>query len=224
MFLVVFVFVFLFLFFCFCVFVCLCVCVLFLCVFMLLCVVVFCVGLCVSYLRVCMCVLLCVCVCLCVCMCACACRHVCVLCVVCVFGCVCCGVLLCVCAMLRCVYVWCLCMCGGLALLSRGGTTRGCPFAAITVAMSLRSLTTTLGDICDHVLYADDVTCTENLTTLWSWLYVLLEHVQTHGYYPTPATPLLLVKPYRYAYSTRIFEGTGIHITIDDQRHLGATI
>jgi len=74
------------------------------------------------------------------------------------------------------------------------------------------------------VWFADDATATGRLASLYQWW----EHITTirpyFGYYPNVGKTYLVVKPDLVDEAKSRFENTNVQITVNGQRHLGASI
>ena len=72
--------------------------------------------------------------------------------------------------------------------------------------------------------FADDVGAAGKLLGLRAFWSYILESGPKYGYNPQPAKSWLIVKPEKVEEARRIFEGTGVQITVEGERHLGAVI
>ena len=121
-------------------------------------------------------------------------------------------------------------------LLSREGTTQGCPFAMAFYALSLIPLTSKLHTLCQQVWFADDGTGCDTFDRLRNWFDTLLAIGPKYGYFPKPTKCILITKPDRREHAERVFRGTGVSIDVqggkdtgveinsEGTRHLGAAI
>ena len=75
-----------------------------------------------------------------------------------------------------------------------------------------------------HLWYADDSAAGGTLSRVRRLWDILVELGPSVGYHPNASKTHLVVKPAVAAEARRIFEGTGVKITTEGQRHLGATI
>ena len=113
---------------------------------------------------------------------------------------------------------------GGKELSSSEGTTQGDPLAMSLYAISLQSLITLL-DIrssAKQCWYADDATGAGALTDIRKWWDELLPTGPTLGYHPNAKKRWLVVKSEKKA--NDVFAGTGINITTEGRKHLGAAL
>ena len=136
---------------------------------------------------------------------------------------------------------------GGIEIKSEEGTTQGDPTAmpayALGIAPLLMSLTepnrptqVTNTMLDEQVIqltnetkarqaaYADDLTGSGTIDELKRWWDMVIELGPFIGYYAKPSKSWLIVKPSHVEYATRVFAGSGLQITTEGQRHLGAVI
>ena len=109
-------------------------------------------------------------------------------------------------------------------MLSQEGTTQGCPLAMAMYALALVPLVNELHGICKQVWFADDGTGADKLDALRKWWDMLLEKGPAYGYFPKPAKTWLIVKEHKFDEANQLFKGTGVKITSNGMRHLGAAI
>ena len=72
--------------------------------------------------------------------------------------------------------------------------------------------------------FADDAIAGGSLTHLRTWWDRVTEAGPNYGYYPNVSKTWLIVKEKCLEEATALFEGTGISITAEGKRHLGAAI
>ena len=113
---------------------------------------------------------------------------------------------------------------GGMEMLSQEGTTQGCPLAMAMYALALVPLVNQLHGLCKQVWFADDGTGADKLEALKKWWDVLLEKGPAYGYFPKPSKTWLIVKDKKLEEAKLTFKKTGVKITSDGMRHLGAAI
>jgi hypothetical protein len=113
---------------------------------------------------------------------------------------------------------------GGLEMVSREGTTQGCPLAMAMYALALVPLTLELHSLCKQVWYADDGTGCDKLKPMRDWWDALVEKGPAYGYFPKAVKTWLIVKEERLEEAQQIFHGSGVQITTEGMRHLGAAI
>ncbi|KAG0723439.1 hypothetical protein GWK47_042743 [Chionoecetes opilio] len=75
-----------------------------------------------------------------------------------------------------------------------------------------------------QVAYADDLSGAGKLQDLSHWWGLIHANGPTIGYTPNAAKSFLIVKPEHYDGAVNIFSGSGIVVTKEGQRHLGAVI
>ena len=131
-------------------------------------------------------------------------------------------------------------MVGGVEIKSDEGTTQGDPGAMPAYALGIAPLLSCLADpkqqketlpIAEEnerkarqSAYADDLTGSGTIDELKLWWDMVVELGPYIGYYAKPSKSWLIVKPQHLEYATLIFAGTGLQVTTEGQRHLGAVI
>ena len=75
-----------------------------------------------------------------------------------------------------------------------------------------------------QVWFADDATAGGNLDSLKAWWDRIVDLGPDYGYYPNASKTWLIVKEENLEEATTLFEGTGVAITAEGRRHLGAAI
>ncbi len=75
-----------------------------------------------------------------------------------------------------------------------------------------------------QVWFADDATAGGNLARLKTWWDRISEIGPDYGYYPNPSKTWLIVKDSNLEEATTLFQGTGVSITAEGKRHLGAAL
>ena len=113
---------------------------------------------------------------------------------------------------------------GGMEMTSEEGTTQGCPLAMAIYALALVPLANQLHGICKQVWFADDGTGADKVDALRKWWDMLLEKGPSYGYFPKAAKTWLIVKEDKLEEAKHMFKDTGVKITSDGMRHLGAAI
>ena len=93
-------------------------------------------------------------------------------------------------------------------------------------ACSTKPMINDLGSINDskQVWFADDATAAGIITDLYGWWMRVSEIGPHYGYYPNASKTYLIVKPEYVNAAKSQFEGTGVIVTTDGKRHLGAAI
>ena len=118
---------------------------------------------------------------------------------------------------------------GGLEILSREGVTQGDPISMALYALGILPLLSLMKKDCDELnikqtAYADDISGVGKLKELRKWWDNVTEHGPMLGYHPEPSKSWLIVKPEYLKLAEKIFGDTGIQITMEGRKHLGAAI
>ncbi|KAG0725890.1 hypothetical protein GWK47_037716 [Chionoecetes opilio] len=112
-------------------------------------------------------------------------------------------------------------------LESREGTTQGDPVAMAMYALGMSVLQEVIAfekTKVKQVAYADDLSGAGKLQDLSHWWGLIQANGPTIGYTPNAAKSFLIVKPEHYDGAVNIFSGSGVVVTKEGQRHLGAVI
>ena len=115
-------------------------------------------------------------------------------------------------------------------LSSDEGYTQGDVTAMAFYALGLQPLTRDLSSktdtkSCRQMWYADDATAIGKLRGMKDWWDTLCEMGPGYGYYPKPSKTVLIIKsPQLKKAAQDTFQGTGIKISCDGERHLGAVL
>ena len=112
-------------------------------------------------------------------------------------------------------------------LLSSEGTTQGDPVAMAMYALGLLKLQHTLRHNITRVkqvAYADDLTGVGKVADLKKWWELVMEHGPKLGYFPNPRKSVIIVKPEKLEQAEELLRGSGIRVTKDGERHLGAVV
>ena len=119
---------------------------------------------------------------------------------------------------------------GGAEIASSEGTTQGGPesmaiYALATVPL-LNKLKSTQPeqDPTRHAAYADDTIGAGKITNLRIWWDAICEYGPHFGYFINAEKSWIIIKPHQQAEAENVFQGTGIKLTTDGQRHLGAAL
>ena len=75
-----------------------------------------------------------------------------------------------------------------------------------------------------QVWFADDATAGGTLLGLRDWWSGLQDLGSHYGYYPNAAKTWLIVKPAFFSDAQQVFKGTGVQVTTEGKRHLGAAL
>ena len=115
-------------------------------------------------------------------------------------------------------------------VLSKEGCTQGDPAAMTFHALRTKPLINELHkslekELCIQSWNADDSSAVGKLQEIRKWWQKLSTLGPKYGYYPKPSkTNLVLKDPSLLNYAETLFAGTGITITLQGERHLGAII
>ena len=130
---------------------------------------------------------------------------------------------------------------GGVEIASKEGTTQGAPSAMPTYALGIKPLLICLGqpnytlenreniqntpeDIARQAAFADDLASCGTIEQLKIWWDIIIKYGPYLGYYAKPSKSWLIVKIEYLDYAKEVFAGTGIQITTEGNRHLGAVV
>ena len=110
-------------------------------------------------------------------------------------------------------------------ILSREGTTQGCPLAMLMYAAGIQPLIAKLKDPLRHLQnwFADDSSCGGRLQRVHDWFLALMALGPAFGYYPEPSKSVLIVKPDLLPAARALFESLQVHVTLSS-RYLGGCI
>ena len=114
----------------------------------------------------------------------------------------------------------------GETILSEEGTTQGDPLAMAMYAIATVPLIHQLdaSSSVRQVWFADDATAGGQLSQINDWWQHLVRIGPNFGYHANGSKSWLIVKEEHIEQATHLFEGTGIQITKEGQRHLGAAL
>ena len=113
----------------------------------------------------------------------------------------------------------------GRHIFSLERTTQGDPLAMAMYSVSVTPLIASLQDShVKQVWFADDPTAGGTLHGLRGWWSRLQDLGSYYGYYPNALKTWLIVKPVYSSDAQQLFEGTGVQVTVDGKRHLGAAL
>ena len=114
---------------------------------------------------------------------------------------------------------------GGIEIQSCEGTTQGDPTAMYVYGLGLLPLIMVLSEEeVRQSAFADDLAgggTTEQLRKWWDAMIIMGEFI---GYTAKPSKSWLIVKSEFYDSAVQRFDGTGIKITKEGKRHLGAVV
>ncbi|KAG0730585.1 hypothetical protein GWK47_027926 [Chionoecetes opilio] len=75
-----------------------------------------------------------------------------------------------------------------------------------------------------QVAYADDLTGAGKISELRKWWDFVKKNGPTIGYTTNATKSILIVKPEHYEIGMRLFRDSGVTVTKNGQRHLGAVV
>ena len=116
-----------------------------------------------------------------------------------------------------------------MEISSREGTTQGCPFSMPGYAIGILPLMSLIVG-CDEThkvrqaAFADDLTGVGKLNQLLSWWKMIVHFGPYIGYYAKPSKSWLIVKEEYYNEAMEMFSDTGLNVTMEGKKHLGAVI
>ena len=118
---------------------------------------------------------------------------------------------------------------GGAEISSDEGTTQGCPFSMPGYAIGILPLMSLIGlnEECIGVkqaAFADDLTGVGKLKQLKIWWNMILEYGPYIGYHAKPSKSWLIVKKEKLEEAKIMFKNTGLNITSEGRKHLGAAV
>ena len=114
-------------------------------------------------------------------------------------------------------------------LFSEEGCTQGDVTSMGLYGLGIKPLIDVLADIidtekCVQSWYADDSSAAGNLEEMRKWWETLCMSGPKYGYFPLPTKTILIVKEDQRERAEEIFHGTGVTITTEGERHMGAVI
>ena len=114
-------------------------------------------------------------------------------------------------------------------IMSEEGCTQGDVTAMNKYGIAIKPLINRLSDAvnkehCKQVWFADDSSAAGKLLELKKWWDVLCQAGTQYGYFPLAKKSLLIVKPQHKQLAEELFNDSGVKITTDGERHMGAVI
>ena len=92
-------------------------------------------------------------------------------------------------------------------------------------SISVTPLIRALNDPCIcQVWFADDAIAGGTLCGLFEWWTKIKSLGAAYVYYPNASKTSLIVKPEFLGAANKVFGGTGVNVTADGRRHLGAAL
>ena len=113
---------------------------------------------------------------------------------------------------------------GGETILSQEGTTQGDPLAMAMYALALVPMIAKFSNVVKQIWYANDAAAAGLLTDLCTWWDMLCDIGPQFGYFVNLSKTFLIVKETHLPMAHAIFENTGIQVTTQGRRYLGAAI
>ena len=114
---------------------------------------------------------------------------------------------------------------GGEKILSTEGTTQGDPLAMAIYSVAIPPLIRRVKqDGAKQIWFADDATSGGKLDRLLAWWNSLCQYGPMYGYFVNSNKTWLVVQENYYGKAEEIFENTGVNITTEGRRHLGAAL
>ena len=95
------------------------------------------------------------------------------------------------------------------------------PMYALGVVPLINALS---DDFINQIWYADDVSACGRLIDAHRWWDRLVSIGPDFGYYPNPSKTCLIVKNSCYDFAVSIFRDSGVCISVEGKRHLGADL
>ena len=114
---------------------------------------------------------------------------------------------------------------GGETILSQEGTTQGDPLAMAMYVIGTTPLIRALSkEAIKQVWYADDASAAGGIHELRQWWDLLVGIGPDYGYHPNAAKTWLIAKQDTLFWSQTAFKKSGVSITSEGRKHLGAAI
>ena len=114
---------------------------------------------------------------------------------------------------------------GGIEIMSQEGTTQGAPTAMYVYGLGLVPLILALSAVAvRQSAFADDLAGGGTIQHLKEWWDEMIHLGEFIGYIAKPSKSWLIVKAEFYEDAVETFAGTGINITTEGKRHLGAVV
>ena len=116
---------------------------------------------------------------------------------------------------------------GGAEIESKEGSTQGDPIAGSIYGIGITPLLDIIATddkSVRHVAFADDITGAGKLAALKQWWNLIIDYGKYLGYTANPGKSWLIVKPQYHMQAEIIFRGSGIQITTEGNKQLGAVV
>ena len=110
--------------------------------------------------------------------------------------------------------------------MSVEGATRGDPLAMGLYALNIQPLITSLqaASIMKQCWFADDASGTGSIIEIRTWWDALSTLSPDLGYFPNDRKCWTIAKPVKEESVRKAFKDTSFNVTVQGQKHLGATI
>ena len=112
----------------------------------------------------------------------------------------------------------------GETILSEEGTTQGDPLAMGMYALAVLPMIDQLQSQSKQIWFADDATGSGLVDNVYKWWDTLNSVGPDYGYFPQPAKTWLLVKDNKVDRAKQLFSSTGVNITTEGRKVLGAAL
>ena len=113
----------------------------------------------------------------------------------------------------------------GETIMSQEGITQGDPLAMATYAISTVPLIHRLSnESIKQAWFADDASAAGDLSAIRQWWDHLVQICPEYGYYPNAPKTWLIVKEESFSQAIQVFQDSGVSITKEGKRHLGAAV
>ena len=109
-------------------------------------------------------------------------------------------------------------------IYSQEGTTQGDPLAMHMYAIGTLPLIRKLPNCVQHIWFAEDASAGGQLDHLRTWWDSIQEMGPDFGYLCNAGKSSLIVKEEDFPRAESMFSGTGINITVEGKKHLGAPL
>ena len=120
---------------------------------------------------------------------------------------------------------------GGIEIKSLEGTTQGAPSSMPVYAVGIIPLMLEAAEPTDNRIekarqsaFADDLAAAGTMSELKKWWDIVVEYGPYIGYYAKAEKSWLIVKPEHEEEAKRVFRNSGLKITTEGRRHLGAVV
>ena len=113
----------------------------------------------------------------------------------------------------------------GETIMSQEGKTQGDPLAMAMYTISTVPLIHQLSnESIKQAWFADDASAAGDLSALRQWWDHLVQIGPEYGYYPNAPKTWLIVREESFSQAIQVFQDSGVFITKEGKRHLGAAV